>query len=69
MKPCEICGKTERRIHCVIFVPYDDIQTIGMPMGHSLFACEECNMGYLAQYMEMTNKEISEWLKWIAKEV
>ena len=67
MKQCNICNRKYKGITCVIFVPNEERRAFGLPMGKNLFVCTECNMSYLAQYFDMTNREISDWLKWVDK--
>ena len=67
MRKCEI-GKREIEGHtCVIFVPIDYHPIAAYERGKNLFICCECNMSYLRQYFEMSNKELEDWLDWYEK--
>ena len=64
MKKCDICNQEYEGTTCVIFIPGENYCHLINNRGKTLFICVECFMSYLAQYMKMTNKEITEWLNW-----
>jgi len=70
-KPCDVCNEEKEGTTCLIYHPEPN-QIVISPVlmrGKNWFVCIECNMCYLAQYMEMTNKEIIEWCDWIHQDV
>lgn len=67
-RKCDICNiQKEGATTCVIFIPSEDYCHPFNHTGINLFVCVECNMCYLSQYFEMTNREITEWFNWINK--
>lgn len=67
MKECNICNKEYEGTTCVIFIPGENYCHPINNLGKNLFVCVECNMCYLAQYMDMSNREINGWLNWSRK--
>lgn len=65
MNRCEICGRRfEGMIH-IIFIPNQEVYHVGFPTGKNYRACLECEVNYLAQYFEMSDKDIDDFVKWI----
>ena len=61
MKKCETCQREFNSLAGTIFIPNKE-NYLGIPRGVSIFVCKECFMCYLAQDMDMNNKEITDWV-------
>lgn len=71
-RECDICNEKKEGTTCLIYHPEPNQGVILSHLfmrGTNYFVCIECNMCYLAQYMRMTNKEITNWCNWIHQDV
>jgi len=48
---CQICNK-------------EKVKSYTLAEGKGWFICEECTLDMLAQYYQMTNRELTNYLKW-----
>ena len=68
-KKCDMCGEKKEGTTCIIYIPNKKDNFPFYNSGYNLFVCKECFMCYLSQYMEMSNKEITEGCNWIHRDV
>lgn len=66
---CEICKRKSTGIRCIIFHITGEIMGIphSYPVGIHYLGCIECNMCYMSQFYNQTNKEVEDWAKFIFK--
>lgn len=60
---CEVCEREVIGARCIAFVPTSE--GISYPTGYNVLMCMECYLSFLAQFMEMSNRELTDYLKWL----
>jgi len=60
---CQLCKRKGERTGLIYF-PKEDVVYIGVPEVISYIVCLECYLGWLSQYLGMTNIDIGEYLTW-----